>query len=195
VRLDNVLHESSVVGKLASPFVGTNTQQADDHEAGDGGREVESDATSKDEGAHCGCEIVVRSAPDELHWAVRQGVTRDDEEDAHSDGSLVPQSQEGELPEVVVVFVGAPGLGNLEGLVGVVAEEDEKGGQATHAVEIGGWCQLGWTDLLTGMSALEETGDEEEKEASDQAPRGATKRRRRGQGGPRVPRSPSGQDW
>ena len=68
--------------------------------------------------------------------------------------------------------VAAPALGNDKGLVEEVAEQDDKGSNASHAIKICRRGELGGSDLLTSMATLEEAGDEEPGEADEEDPPG-----------------------
>jgi hypothetical protein len=72
-----------------------------------------------------------------------------------------------------VGIIAAPAFGNDEGLVEEMAEQDDQGGNASHAVEIGSRRELGWSNLVPGMSSLKIAGNEKPSAANEtDSPRG-----------------------
>lgn len=132
---DSVVH--SVGGKVACQLVRAHLQEADNHECRNGCREKQSHASAENKRAHGVGEFSGSSAANQLQGAVGESVAGDDEEDADSSGSLVPQPKKRELENVVVGLATTPSLGDDKGLVGVVAEVDKQGPKAAHAVEVG----------------------------------------------------------
>lgn len=168
VRFDNVLHVRPVIGKLSCPFVRSDSQQANYHKCRNGGRQIQANAATKYQGADVVCKVARGAAAHKLEGPVGQGISRYDEEETHRRGSLVPETNKRKLEKVEISLACAPTLGDNEGLVKVVAEEDEEGGQAAHAIKVSCWGELGWANLLSGVATLKEAGDEEHGEAYEE---------------------------
>lgn len=165
--LDDVSVIGFVLGKVPSQLVEAESNKAEDDKGRDGSRGKKTNEAAKYGRGHCIGKLLGVATPNEFDRSVGESISADDKENRNGGRARVPETDDGELHELVVGVVKTPSKCYGEALVGVVAEEDEEGGEASHAIEVGRRMNFGWPDLLAHLSALEEAGDEEPDEAND----------------------------
>ena len=67
-------------------------------------------------------------------------------------------------------IIASPAFGNDKSLVEEMAEQDNQGGNTSHAVKIGSGREPSWSDLVPGMSSLKIARNEEPGETNEVDP-------------------------